>query len=759
MDPRVWYFALQDLPELKSEGWISATSIDMWLSDLWFNKYRKPRFRYIPTAFIQPAQNAPSQGQDGDQEGLSDINKFRSLFDDLPSSTDDPCELENFVTVLVVGGNHYATLVFTPREKRIHVLGRIITTNQRVKATQNWEEWGGPRIWAQVCKLYGWSPAQFPGLSINTVDWIQNGYDCGPISCQVVESLWISGLPLDGNGLWKRPSLPCCHSLRLNIATKVHQLAADGFSAFIGIKGSPYRQQMDEYLEGHIDNWTDFEDEIREKFSRHPRYALKPLDADLRRAMLACSSCLKRLTANATRSKARNHTQPERMNKAAMRPHSTQTLLRGTKAKNDLVENLEAGEEVTPHNGDSGEEDSGNCSSGNESGRDASWKDHPTGAFQVGDWKQAKIGRFPRPKNGPILPPLRSLRGLRHPFSHDYDNYTDGPTLDVLDPIPDTIMQLAQISLVYIANRVITNPWSLFEKDHGYRLLSDYAQMSLLTKPILVREHLSPVGLLNPPHAFTLHNPKKKSRSGDPIIVHDRITLGAEALLDLADDEGNDLLLLTGRLEHFDRAYVYLDLEKDRVDPQHIYKACDIDSLIWITRKPKFNGCIGIYEMPVIREKPPIWKNNHIMVELLFPQSEDDKLQGGPRTEWQTKAFRLSTIPHLSFGLIGQSTSSVELVLFFPRMTHRHPHLGRWENAIPSHIQNLFWDRVLLPAMKEIRTHVQEPYAPLDREHAAFKQKLSGRKNVGQATAMKPLHSEDLRKLICLMEEIVCLVD
>jgi len=171
---------------------------------------------------------------------------------------------------------------------------------------------------------------------------------------------------------------------------------------------------------------------------------------------------------------------------------------------------------------------------------------------------------------------------------------------DVLDPIPDTVMQLAQLSLVYIANKVITTPWTLF-KDYGYRLLPDFAQMFWLSQPIQLREHLSPVGLLNPPPVFTFHNPLKKSRSGQLIIANDHTMLGAEELLELTDDTRNDLPLLTGMLE--DGSYIYLDLEKDRIEPQHVYKACDIDSLIWITRKPKFNGSIGVYELPIIQKK------------------------------------------------------------------------------------------------------------------------------------------------------------
>jgi hypothetical protein len=311
-------------------------------------------------------------------------------------------------------------------------------------------------------------------------------------------------------------------------------------------------------------------------------------------------------------------------------------------------------------------------------------------------------------------------------------------------------MQLAQLSLVYILNRVITTPWTLF-KDYGYRLLPDFLQMFWLMEPVQVREHLAPVGLVEPPPAFMSQHPPQISRSGQDIEALNRTVVGARELLDMADNAGSDLALLTGRAT--DESYIYLDLERDRIIPQGLSKACDIDSLVWITRKPRFIGSIGIYEMPVIRKKPPIWKNNHIAVELLYPQSEEDK--GGLRSEWQTKLFRLSRIPHILFGVLGQATSVVELIMFFPRMTHKHPYTGRWENAVPADIQNFFWDRVLLPARKEISSTVQEPYSTFDREHTAFKQKHNGGKNMGQATAKHPLHTEDLTKLIKVMNKIV----
>ena len=759
MDPRVWRTALVELCTLMDRQWIEGLLIDIWLLDLWNNTYRRPPFRYLPTTYIQPAQNARPTNGEGEKERretLKEIKNFRGLFDDLPQSEVETCALENCICVVNGGRNHYFTVVFMPRIRRIHVLGRRYNINRKIKDAKDWADWGGPAIWARICELYGWPRARLAGITVHSVDWIQNGYDCGPIACQVVEKIWVGGLPLDGDGLWERPSLPCCHAQRLNMATKIHQTAADGHQSFLELK-EIYREQIEAYFGDNINTFSLFEDEVAEKLIQHPRYALKPVETNLRRAIIFCPSCnpqhLKGVSAAST---AANEDSESLSNKVVKPQNSSKALLRGTCSKKDFVRNSNEGEVTQVQDiGGTSVQEPHKESSGSESetkGQDI-WKSPAVGAFQVTDWTEAKIGRYPRPKDGPEIPVRSNLRGLRHPFSEDYDDYANGPTLDVLDPIPETVMQLAQLSLVYIANRIITCPWTLFLKDYGYRLLADFLQIFLLARPILVREHLAPVGLSEPPAAFMSHNPPQKSRSGHPLITANRTVLGATELLDVATEYGSDLPLLTGMTP--EDCYIYLDLERDRVIPARLSKACDIDSFIWITREPRFIGSIGIYEMPVIRKKPPIWKNNHIMVELLYPQSEEDKLRLGPRTEWQTKPFRLSRIPHLSFGVLNQTTSIVELLMFFPRMTHQHPHTHRWENAIPSDVQNFFWDRVLLPAWDQITTAVQKPYTTFDREHTAYKVKSRTGKNVGQATAKHPLHTKDLIKLIEAMKEIV----
>jgi len=742
MDPNVWSSILLDLPSLKNKAWISSLLMDAWLSDLQRTRYQGG-IRLIPNRFVQHAQGLQEPAQ-----LRREIKRFRSLFEDLPQSEAVSCPLEDCICVLDTGGQHFCTLVFQPQTRRVHILGRKYYVNQRTKDSNSNDWRGWTFIWERICHLYGWSTGDFPGMIAHSVDWKQNGYDCGPIACQVVERIWIKGLRLDGEGLWKLPELPCCHSLRLNMAVRIHELAVEGYENFIASK-TVYQNQLEEFLEINGDITTFFhelEDETGEKLAEHPRYALKDVDLNLRRAMIRCDQCNKGDATDTRGGKATPEEEPEVTSQFELHglgAHSS-TLLRGTRNKQNFVADAGDAED------DARKEDAlkGLYAAGEEEdGQNVP----PAAALQV-DWRQATIGRYPRPKNGPQLPPMPSLRGLRHKFSDDYDDYTNGPTLDVLDPIPDAVMQLAQLSLVYILNMVIATPWTLF-KDYGFRLLADFMQIFWLMRPILVREHLSPVGLQEPPAAFA--SPPKISRSGQVIEATDLIILGARELLESANDLGSDLPLLTGRImdESGGQSFIYLDLERDRVIPQRVFTACDIDSLIWITRNPRFVGSVGIYQMPVIRKKPPIWKNNHIMVELLYPQSEEDK--AGKRSEWQTKRFRLSRIPHILFGVVGQTTTSIDLILFFPRMTHQHPYTGRWENAVPADIQNFFWDRVLLPAWKEIISPVQEPYNTFNRQHTAFKVTRGKEGNVGQPTARHPIHAEELKKLIEAMKCIV----
>jgi hypothetical protein len=359
--------------------------------------------------------------------------------------------------------------------------------------------------------------------------------------------------------------------------------------------------------------------------------------------------------------------------------------------------------------------------------------------YHVKDWSQAVMGCYPRPLSAPDLPPLATLRGLRIPSDNGYDEYETGPTLETLDPIPDTIALLAELDLVYLAGQVRINPWVTF-RDFGYRIEPDFAQAFHNIPPIMVKEHLMPVGLSAPGEDSIS---TQKSRTGNNINVTDLVVMGAQEMIEKADEEGSNSIFLTGKTQ--EGQFVKLDLQRDAIIPTRITPTADVDSVVWLTRHPRFKHAISIFTKPVIRNKPPIYKHNHIYADLLVPQSEDDRQALGSRAEWYSKSFKLSQIPHIQLGKMGDGARSVNLLMAFPRMTHKHPYLSRWVNMVPADVQNLLWDKVIIPAMQAVMPEVVHPYVGLDRAHLSFKEKKG--KGASKASPTFPFRRKEFTAL------------
>jgi len=362
--------------------------------------------------------------------------------------------------------------------------------------------------------------------------------------------------------------------------------------------------------------------------------------------------------------------------------------------------------------------------------------------------EQAQIGCFPRPVAAALLPARRDLRGLRLPSDNSFDEYEGGPALEELAVIPETHLQLRP-SFMYICEQILLTPvpYSMF-KDYGYWLLPCFGQSFDLRKPILVKKHLCPVGLSDPPKSITNYiSQRKEGRHGEPVAVNDCQVVGAESLLEIADEEGDDAILLTG-VTKGDGRYICMDLLQDHVEPDELHLSCDVDSIIWVTQTPKFKGPVAIYSVPVIRDCAPIWKDNHVQIQVLHPQTEMDQLAIGGRDEWMVTSQSLSTIPHLLFSTV-QGSRVAEILIFFPRMMHRDPHRNFRVNRIPKGIQDFFWDRVLLPALQSVIPSTRSAYLPIDRSHTVFKM------GAGKHSATFSMDPEDVEKLIEVMKAIV----
>jgi hypothetical protein len=108
--------------------------------------------------------------------------------------------------------------------------------------------------------------------------------------------------------------------------------------------------------------------------------------------------------------------------------------------------------------------------------------------------------------------------------------------LESLDPIPDTIALLGEVDLVYLTGQVRINPWVTF-RDYGYRIDPDFAQAFHNLPPIMVKEHLMPVGLSAPGEDSIA---TQKSRTGNAIDLTDLDIMGAQEMIEKADEEGSN---------------------------------------------------------------------------------------------------------------------------------------------------------------------------------------------------------------------------
>ena len=741
MNPISLSQALECLWFLKDCEWIDISSIDIWLMHVW-ESLPLPEARYIPSVFIPPIM--ATENQDPAELDL-EIDGFRNLFTDLPERG-TACPVETLVYVLNCGpsskqsGNHFCVVVFAPSLGAIYLLGKHIHALRSNINSKDWDSWNGTQIWARVCLLMGWE--DLGPMVLCTVNWQQNGYDCGPIACQVAQHIILGGLKTEGTGQWKRPALlACCHTLRLKMADLVHQTVIDGSRNYGLVRFQSHAALLAIYDSG-LDGMDDAHQVLQETLNDSPIAGLLSVARNLRQAIQKCTSCHATVEEGRHRFAADPIPLPKEDIMQAATRHRLETL-KGTQSMADHVAGRQVDYEETDDVGPTLEEI--------RVGQDLEEElrsPHSNSLVKIRslDRQQARIGRFPRPIEPPSLPSRPHLRGLLLPFDPKFDDYEGGPTLEELAPIPETHLQL-QPSLMYICKQIMLTaaPYSKF-KDYGYRLLPSFAQAFNLGKPFRIEDHLCPVGLASPPTSITDYmSLERKGRFGERITVNDLVVVGAEGLLEIAEEEGDDGILLNGRTIKGD--YICVDLLMDHVEPRHLDFSCDLDSLIWITRSPKFTGPVAIYSLPVIRERAPIWKSNHIQVQLLYPQTEDDKLAIGGRSEWVVNMHSLSSLPHLLFGVLQGSSSVAQILLFFPRMKHKDRHFS--VNKIPKGIQDFFWDHVVLPSLKLVTPSTRSAYLPFDRFHSSFKM------GSGKTSSTFTLDQKQMEKLIKRMKSII----
>lgn len=200
-----------------------------------------------------------------------------------------------------------------------------------------------------------------------------------------------------------------------------------------------------------------------------------------------------------------------------------------------------------------------------------------------------------------------------------------------------------------------------------------------------------------------------------------------------------------------DKNNVVLDLEEDEQKVEEVVTTLDIDSVLWTTTKPRVKTNCDLHMVPVITPKAPIAKHNHAYVSILCPPTEEQQRD----KDYVRPALSVSqsAIPHTLFAHVGPFT----ILICFPRMYHKHEYTGKRQNIIPLPVLDVFWDRVVLAALREVVSESKLPYLSSTVEQWRVKGK--GGRSGGAGSAFKgyrkTIDSEDFSNLVEAMARIV----
>ena len=339
-------------------------------------------------------------------------------------------------------------------------------------------------------------------------------------------------------------------------------------------------------------------------------------------------------------------------------------------------------------------------SSDSEDGKDPTMPRLPAYLRRLKIMRNARNRALGQPRAPRITSQATSLPAQPYiplPMDNSFDDYFDGPTVEDL-----------QYAILENKEETLRSNWDYF-RDYGYRLLPDFALTFNQQVPINVADHLLPIGepqFKDPtPLDDTVIHHLSTDRMGEPrqVLVDDVDVMGMQDILMLAGNKNSSRsidLFICGK-NPVQGNYVCLRPERDAVPitTGEVRITLDIDSIIWVTHHLHVLGSLKVNIMPYFGNKPPIPKNNHCEVEILWPQSATDQENGG-RSEWFTKSVPISNIPHIHFAQAGDGSGSVNFYVAFPRMMHKNPKTGRSATLIPYPVQILWLTQVLLPAIR-----------------------------------------------------------
>lgn len=775
---------VESVSTLASNTWLDSQVANYYLAHAWYVMLGRSKVRFVNMFSAV-----------GTTDWTEDELKFFRMDHFLPSYGLCPMIPVGFIVHSI---NHFFVVIFDYDRRTANVLGRFISAEGIAVAAEggekdpnDWNAWKGPQRWESIATLHGWEAGSPDDVRIIPKNWIQNGVDCGPIACSVLEQALSSGLGDTGDLPLQSFHIPCGHILRIAmlkvVAGRIKKSCSDYLMLQDELRAEP----------GYYSVLTD--DEIHAIHTGQHQAKCADMLHTLYVASATCQSCHCRpalhifqhpthTTDHAEVCDAHQDTSGDEEgnlhddsddddNYNAEVDHQQFGEMISHDRKARLVKLLKAHKElagsrnrnsITPRA----------VGTHIEIAPDEPAEINNTGDLQrsafarasrkkVSTWSQGVMERFTRPTAAVPLPAYRGRTWLAD--DRTFDDYEGGPTIEMLVP-----PHYVEPTMVYhSAGMDMSAGWASWV-DHGYRIRPSTFQMFYQCQPIATMDHILPVGtteLYDPskqvPDRVTGAYSLQRSGYNHGVHINDVICMSASEMIQLAlDDPPLDRPCVSGHNTfvcghtNFSAGSkcIYVDLERDaiHVDESNIEVSVDIDSIIWATKEFKCQGTVGIYTTPLFQSKPGIFKHNHMSLDILIPQSEEDAHASGGRTEWLSKRFNMSSIPHICIGRISSASSVLNIYLMFPRMIHRHPINGRKITLIPQDVVDIFYDMVLLPSIGHSNDVSWDPYLKQTLEEARYKNKgAAGRSGGRGAPKSIPLSNDDFLKVQIRMHQII----
>ncbi|KAG2108265.1 uncharacterized protein F5147DRAFT_773848 [Suillus discolor] len=199
--PLFWTSVWNNWSTLELDQWLDATVANFYLAHMWYEVHDTSCMRYVN---IYTARMNPITAE---EKELFKRNYF------LPREGRCPMVPVGFI---VHHSQHFFVVIFDYQRQRARILGCHISEdamNVDGVDPHDWEDWGGPEYWTRIGDLHEWSLGDVSDVSVITKDWVQNGLDCGPIACSVLEQCLASGI--NEGGHLPVFEVQCGHLLRI----------------------------------------------------------------------------------------------------------------------------------------------------------------------------------------------------------------------------------------------------------------------------------------------------------------------------------------------------------------------------------------------------------------------------------------------------------------------------------------------------------------------------------------------------------------